>query len=796
MIGGGLVASGLVAQGQGPEVRSDRLDPAGRARETRLERSEAIKGNKGGQAGEESEERLLPPAPGITASLLQELSAQKNETAGLKQQLARAQALLSRAETRASEAAHERDKLRGEVAAMRAQGCSDQALLAQLAFYEDQVLSLKSQLCDVACEKGVAEERAATLQERTQQLELEICKVFADAEKSCSRWEGVYAEVQSQCRTLEIQLQEEKMTVYRLKGSAAEVGSPPRTGGILSDATAATEETADVAEQVKRGAEEASGLAGPAERDSRSVISDDEDRRVQLQDMKAEITQLREEKQRIYELYREVADRVAAQESKTVSMETSDCAGGDDAQGPAAKTQHRFDRILPVSLTLSPDASSSPCLHQDADSFHSAIDETVAGQPGDVMESDQLGATCLLAHVEEALDAVEQVLVGCLSAARKASAERQLERAELAEQQREHSQRVFEMETEAEELAKHFEGEIDRLMRRVEETTTPIITRAQTPISRTSSGSKAAVMAAAAGARSEGQGRGEGGDLIALDEAVGRSSAGFSPIAMEDGTPLRTPLRACVPLQPLETPQLALHTPQSAQRLVGRMPCLRESPCTEESQQGSALAMTAAARIEELEAERAGLQAALAATQHKLEELETGLRQAVLPDPGVQVENHRHDGPAESKHRHVHCAPLEILSEALHGNTKRCSTSLRTDDDQGLKGSMPMIHGDADPEAGSERRQRDSAEKWKVKRVAELEVALEQATQERDAALRESDQAFKALKEIRGGQFAKRNKKTGPACALALGILHAMLLPLGILLDCQNLDCALFLYLF
>ena len=108
----------------------------------------------------------MPPAPGITASLLQELSAQKNETAGLKQQLETAQALLSRAETRASEAVHEHEKLRGAVAAMRTEGCSDQELLSQLTFSEDQVLSLKAQLCDVECEKGVAEQCAATLQER------------------------------------------------------------------------------------------------------------------------------------------------------------------------------------------------------------------------------------------------------------------------------------------------------------------------------------------------------------------------------------------------------------------------------------------------------------------------------------------------------------------------------------------------------------------------------------------------------------------------------------------------------
>jgi hypothetical protein len=45
----------------------------------------------------------------------------------------------------------------------------------------------------------------------------------------------------------------------------------------------------------------------------------------------------------------------------------------------------------------------------------------------------------------------------------------------------------------------------------------------------------------------------------------------------------------------------------------------------------------------------------------------------------------------------------------------------------------------------------------------ELEAALARAIEERDAALQQSDQAFRALKEIRGGQLAKRAKKLGPS---------------------------------
>ena len=47
----------------------------------------------------------------------------------------------------------------------------------------------------------------------------------------------------------------------------------------------------------------------------------------------------------------------------------------------------------------------------------------------------------------------------------------------------------------------------------------------------------------------------------------------------------------------------------------------------------------------------------------------------------------------------------------------------------------------------------------------ELEAALEKVAQERDAALEQSDQAFKALKEIRGGQQAKRRRDKGPGHA-------------------------------
>ena len=174
-------------------------------------------------------------AGGITASLLHELATQKDQTANLKTELARAQAGLALAKGEAEEAALHREKLQEEVKVMRSQRCSDGNLVAKLAACEDQVLGLRSQLRSAQMEEDLAQQRASALENRARQLEQEICKVFTDAERSCSRWEGVCAELQSQCQRLETQLEHERTTVDRLVGTGADGEREGSLAGLLSE---------------------------------------------------------------------------------------------------------------------------------------------------------------------------------------------------------------------------------------------------------------------------------------------------------------------------------------------------------------------------------------------------------------------------------------------------------------------------------------------------------------------------------------------------------------------------------
>lgn len=176
-------------------------------------------------------------------------------------------------------------------------------------------------------------------------------------------------------------------------------------------------------------------------------------------------------------------------------------------------------------------------------------DRDGGSEPPDTDRLDQR-----LCEAERSCFAIERDLGLCLTATAQVRAERLLElehRSQLEARVSEQSARIAEMQIEGEECARHLEGEIDRLLKRVE---------AATPLKRTRSEARPSAVQSGEGAGSEGDN--ESGDehadtgQRALEASLARAKQERDAALEREQVALRQSDDACKALKDLHAAYL------------------------------------------------------------------------------------------------------------------------------------------------------------------------------------------------------------------------------------------------